>query len=360
LSPAGLRRHRIVGMKHMRDVNRILLHVGMIVTVVLGGAMARAGAACAQENGPMALPESGGTAPASSPAEEYRIGPGDVISVSVLEAPELGGRFRISELGDLHMAALPKAIHADGQTTEELSRSIKQGFVEAKQLRDPSVNVAVEEFHGRTITITGAVAKPSVYPIPPRTTLLEALAMAGGLLPNAGSTVTVVRGKASAEAASEPVGSVAIVDMNRLATGKDSSANVEVHKGDVISVPTAEIVYVVGAVTKPGGFPIPDPTIGMSVVQAIAMSEGFTSVAAPHHGVIVRQSTSDAARQEIPVDIAELMTGKRTDVRLAPNDILYVPNSMGKRTLKAAGDVAMAAVNGVAIYGIGYRVGQIK
>jgi polysaccharide export outer membrane protein len=114
---------------------------------------------------------------------------------------------------------------------------------------------------------------------------------------------------------------------------------------------------VVGAVTKPGGFTLKNPAEGISVVQAVALAEGFRPVAATSRAVIVRQSTDEHARREIPVDISQMMTGKGTDVLLAPNDILYVPESSGKKTLKVMGDVAMAAVNGIAIYGIGYRIG---
>jgi polysaccharide biosynthesis/export protein len=326
-----------------------------LASFLLAWACAFSGPAKAQTN---AEPEH--SASALSPVDEYRIGPGDVVSVTVLEAPELGGKFRVNENGDLTMAVIPAPVHAEGQTAYELSRTIKHAFIEAKQLRDPSVNVYVEEFHGRTVTVTGAVAKPSVYPIPPRTTVLEALALAGGLLPTAGSTVTVVRGAASAESTGTAVGSVVIVDLNRLVKGKDSSVNIEVQKGDVISVPTAELVYVVGAVTKPGGFAMPDPVSGMSVVQAIAMAEGFTSVAATHNGLIIRQSTDAANRREIPVDIGHVLSAGATDVRLAPNDILYVPDSFKKKSLKAMGDVAIAAVSGIAIYGVGYRVGGVK
>ena len=99
------------------------------------------------------------------------------------------------------------------------------------------------------------------------------------------------------------------------------------------------------------------PTEGVSASQAIALAEGFTSLAAVHHAVIVRQSTSDHSRVEIPVDLGRMMEGRETDVLLAPNDILYVPISGMKKTLKVLGDVAMATVNGIAIYGVGYKVG---
>lgn len=289
--------------------------------------------------------------------EEYKIGPDDVLLISVAEAPEFGGRFRVSGVGFIEIAGISTPIHAEGQSTLELSHAIRTALIDAKQLRDPRVSVFIEEYHGRTITVVGAVNKPAVYSLKRKTTVLDALSMASGTLPNAGSTVTVIRGRASAEATATAVGSVQIIDMGRLVKGEDSGANVEVRNEDVISVSAAQVVYVVGAVTKPGGFAMSNPSEGISVVQAIALAEGFRPVAATHRALIVRQSTNDQARREVPVDIAQMMTGKETDLLLAPNDILYVPESAGRKTLKTMGDVAMAAVNGLAIYGLGYRIG---
>ncbi|HET8924036.1 MAG TPA: polysaccharide biosynthesis/export family protein [Candidatus Acidoferrum sp.] len=289
--------------------------------------------------------------------EEYKIGPDDVLLVTVADALEFGGKFRVNDGGLIEIPGISSPIHAEGLSALELSHEIRKTLLEAKQLRDPRVSVFVEEYHGSTISVLGAVNKPAVYSLQKRTTVLKALSMASGTLPNAGSTVTIVRGRASAEATGTPVGSVQIIDMGRLVKGEDSAANVEVRNEDVLSVSAAQVVYVVGAVTKPGGFTMSNPSEGISVVQAIALAEGFRSVAATHRAVIVRQSTNEQARREIPVDLAQMMTGKETDLLLAPNDILFVPESGGKKTLKVMGDIAMAAVNGVAIYGLGYRIG---
>src|SRR5215475_602237 len=295
----------------------------------------------------------------NAPVVDYTIGAGDVLTVTLSDAPEFGGKFRVSDSGVIVIRGVAAPIKAEGQSPIELASSIRAALIDAKQLRDPRVSVFVDEFHGRTVSVLGAVAKPAVYPLQKRTTALEALSLAGGALPNAGNTVTILRGPASAEAANTSVGSVQTFKMSDLASGKDLSANVEVKNGDVVSVSAAQVVYVVGAVMKPGGFTIQDSATGVSVVQAVALAEGFTSVAS-RRGVIVRQSTSDHARVEIPVDIGQMMAGKQTDAVLAPNDILYVPTSGARRTAKAMGDIAMAAVNGVAIYGIGYRVGNVK
>jgi len=292
-------------------------------------------------------------------AEDYRVGPADVLVVSVSDAPEFGGKFRVSDSGAIEIPGVSDPIHAEGLTPSELAHSIREALIGAKQLRDPHVSVFVDEYHGRTITVLGAVTKPSTYPLTKRTNILEALSLAGGTLPNSGNTVTIVRGSASAEATNTTQGSVQIVQMSDLVSGKDLAASIEVRNGDVVNVSSAQLVYVVGAVTKPGGYTMSDVSSGVTVVQAVALAEGLKTVAS-HHALIVRQSSSEKARLEIPVDLGEMMTGKTADVLLAPNDILYVPKSGAKMTLKAMGDVAMAAVNGIAFYGIGYRVGGVK
>jgi polysaccharide biosynthesis/export protein len=293
------------------------------------------------------------------PSEDYKIGADDVLTVAVTDAPEFGGKFRVTDSGMIDVPGVPDPIRAEGVTPFELSHTIRQALIDAKQLRNPHVSVYVDEFHGRTVTILGAVAKPAVYPLQKRTTVVEALSLAGGAQPNAGNVVTIIRGPASAEATNTPTGSVQILQLNNLTTGSDLSVNVEVKNGDVISVSAAALVYVVGAVVKPGGFTMADPGSGVSVIQAVALAQGLNSVAS-HHGLIVRQSTSEHGRVEIPVDLSLMMNGKSTDVLLAPNDILFVPSSGTKKTLKALGDVALAAAQGIAIYGAGYRIAGIK
>jgi polysaccharide biosynthesis/export protein len=290
-----------------------------------------------------------------SPMTDYKIGPGDLLTVSVMDAPEFGGKYRVSDLGMIEIPGLPTAIRAEDQSPIELAHSIRNALIAAKQLRDPKISVLVEEYRGRTITVLGSVAKPSTYPIAKRTTLLEALSLAGGALPSSGDTVTVVRGPATAEATGVEAGTVQFVQLSKLVSGQ--SQDIEVRNGDVVNVAAAQVVYVLGAVIKPGGFTMANPTAGVSVLQAVSLAEGFTSVAATNRGLIIRNSTSARERQEIPVDIKDMQLGKIADMQMVPDDILYIPQSGVKKSLKVMGDVAMAVANGVAIYGIGYRIG---
>ncbi len=292
--------------------------------------------------------------------KDNSIGAGDIVTVSVADAPEWGGKFRVSDAGTIEMGGLSKPIQAEGSTSDELSRSIAQALIDAKQLRAPRINVFVEEYHGRTVTVLGAVLKPAVYPLQKRTTVLDALSMAGGALPGAGGTVTVIRGPASAEATGTAVGSAQIIDMSRIVSGGDPSGNVQVRTGDVLNVSTARVVYVVGAVTKPGGFTLADPGAGLSVVRAVSMAEGFSPLASTRHALIIRQSTSNTSRQEVPVDVDQILSGKVADVVLAPDDILYIPESGSKKTVRAMGQVATSLVDGIAVYGVGYRIGTMQ
>jgi protein involved in polysaccharide export with SLBB domain len=103
---------------------------------------------------------------------------------------------------------------------------------------------------------------------------------------------------------------------------------------------------------------VQDQSAGVTALQAVALAQGLTSVASAHHAVIVRRNGDGNSREQMPVDLGKIMSGKADDVQLLANDILYVPVSGTKLTLHTMGEVAMMAANGVAFYGLGYRVGQ--
>jgi polysaccharide export outer membrane protein len=208
------------------------------------------------------------------------------------------------------------------------------------------------------VTVLGAVAKPSVYPLDRPTTLLQVISLAGGPTATAGNTVTVVRpGKTSGAEGFSARGTTLNVDLAKLMEGKDPSMNILVQAGDSVSVSAAPVIYVVGAVMKPGGYVLQDPKSGMTILQAIAMAQGMTRVAAPKRSLIVRREGDDGDKSEkIPVNISQLMNGHFQDAKLHPNDILFIPESNMKKSLDKLGTVAMSAVNGMSIYGLGYRI----
>lgn len=291
--------------------------------------------------------------PASALSPDYHIGPDDVLSISVTDAPEFSGRFRVNQSGYLVMTSLPTPLKAAGLTPMELSNELRKALEDAKLYRDPTVNVFVEEYRSQSVTVVGAVTKPGLYPLQKRTTVIQAVSEAG-LLPTTGNRITLISAKPGSAGDGNGGQTTQTFELGKLMSGKDPSVNVEVHDGDVINVATADVIYVVGAVTKPGGFVQQDRSSGVTALQAIALAEGFTSVAS-HNGLIIRRNPDGTARENIPIDLGKIMSGKQSDVQLTANDILFVPQSGAKQTLHIMGQVGMFAANGVAFYGLGYR-----
>jgi polysaccharide export outer membrane protein len=212
------------------------------------------------------------------------------------------------------------------------------------------------------VSITGAVKSPQVYPVFSRTTLLDVLSQAGGLTDSAGNTALIHRGdiamraltfdqkQASSPAQSEPQQSTS-VDLKDLLESGDSKVNVPVYPGDRITVARAGIVYVVGAVNKPGGFIIRSGSRETTVLQALALAENAKGTAKPADSVIIRPdpNTPDG-HVRVPVDLKKVLSGKAPDPGLQAEDILFVPDSSGKRIFHRTIESILQVTTGVAIY----------
>jgi polysaccharide biosynthesis/export protein len=118
---------------------------------------------------------------------------------------------------------------------------------------------------------------------------------------------------------------------------------------DVITVPKADLIYVIGDVKKPGGFPLSErPTL--SLLEALALAEGLERTAGPKNAKILRASTASAPRSEMPIDIKKILSGQSSDVQLLPNDILFIPNSAAKSASARAIEAMIQVGTGVMIY----------
>ena len=310
------------------------------------------------------------SAPATTSEEkvrgDYVVGPGDILEVKVADSPEMSGKYRVSEKGDLALPLLPNPIKVGGLASPEVSREISEAIKAADILRKPAVSVFVEQYHSRSVMVLGAVGKPGVYPLEKPTNMLEVISLAGGLTPAAGTTLTVTRkgeprGRESSSGTDrvQPARDTKLtIDLGKLVAGNDPSLDIEAQPGDVLNVSNAPVVYVVGAVAKPGGFVLQDPRSGLTVLQALALAEGFRAAAAPGRTVIVRRSADGKDHQEIPINLNKVMTGKLEDHVLLANDILFIPESGMKKGLRKLGDAALSAASNVAGYGFGYRLAQ--
>jgi polysaccharide export outer membrane protein len=216
----------------------------------------------------------------------------------------------------------------------------------------------VAEVHSPPVSIIGAVATPGVKQLEGGKTLVEVLSMAGGLTPDAGSTVRIARRLEQGriplpEAADDPTGAFSVLDLDAraLLDGRTPEKNIIVQPSDVISVPRADVVYVIGEVGKPGPVPLSGER-SITVLEAVSSSGGALRTAAPTRVRILRRVAGQDQRTEILLDLQKVMNGKANDVALAAGDILVIPDNTGKRVAVRAIEAAVQMGLMVGSYGL--------
>jgi len=312
---------------------------------------------------PDAGPGAAASALPPSSIPDCIIGADDVLIISVYDAPDVSGEYRVSPTGQIELPLLPEGIQAAGLTPAQLSEQIGERYCKAEIISHPRVTVALKESRVHAVTIAGAVKKPQIYPVFGKTTLLDVLSQAEGLADDAGNLAIVTRGAAGLHALEQtgPCESAAqgaacektfSVDLSQLTETGDPAVNVELYPGDRVTVQHAGIVYVVGAVNRPGGFPLKTGQKDMTVMQAVALAEDLKSTAAGKKALIIHKNLGGSTdRQEIAVNLNNVLAGRDSDLRLQANDILFVPDSPRKKALHRGAEAAVTA----ATYGIIYR-----
>lgn len=293
------------------------------------------------------------TSPARVPSS-YVLGPDDLISIRVLQAPELFEKpVRIDLNGFLDLPYAGR-IRAAGTTVEVLKTELELRYTAI--VREPHVSVTIEEFRSQPVSVIGAVTTPGTHQIRGKKTLVEVLSLAGGLRQDAGNTVKITRrlewGPIPLDNASDdPSGkfSVAAVNLRELMEAKNPGVNVLVQPDDVISVPRADMVYVIGDVPRAGGFVLNERE-SMSLLEALSLAGGLNRTAAGQSCKILRSAAGSTARTEIPVDVKKILAGRGKDMQLQPDDILFVPDSSAKRASLRALEAAIQMGTGVAIW----------
>lgn len=293
--------------------------------------------------------------------QDYRIGFDDVLDVSVFEAQELNREVRVSSAGEISIPLLD-SVHVAGLTPREVEL-VLQELLRRKYMKDPHVSVFVREMQSHPVSVLGAVRKPGVFQVRGSKTLLEILSLAEGLADDAGETVIIMRGAGvqnpsgsgpedttPAENASESQASnIVQVNLKNLLDSSDVHQNPMVNPGDIVKVLRAGIVYVVGEVTRPGGFTMKSNE-KMSVLQVIALSGGLTRTAAKSGARIIRTDEQSGEREQTPINLSKILAGKAPDPMLEPKDIVFVPNSASKTTFSKGIEVASQTLAGLLIF----------
>ena len=290
------------------------------------------------------------------------ISPDDVLTISVYDAPDVAGDYRVSPTGQIEIPLLSQPIVAAGRTPAQLSDLIGERYRKAEIYSHPRVTVAIKESRVHAISIVGAVKKPQIYPVFGKTTLMDVLSQAEGLAEDAGSLAIITRGAIAMQiinstdacgAESKPAScdSAFSVDLSRLTQTGDPLLNADLYPGDRVTVQRAGVVYVVGAVNKPGGFPLRTGQVNMTVIQALALAEDLKPTAAQKRAMIIRKNPAAAdGREEIEVDLTKVLAGHGHDTQLMANDILFVPDSTGKKALRRGAEAAITAATWGLVY----------
>ncbi len=268
------------------------------------------------------------------------IGTGDLLEISistVIGAPEMNCKARVSASGDIALP-LVGSLHAAGLTAEEAQATIEKKYKDAEILKNPQVSVLIIEYASQGVSVLGEVLKPGIYPLLTSRRLLDLMSQAGGVTPTAGRTITITH-------RDHPLDPKTIV-LSR-DPRQNTASNIDIIPGDTIVVAKAGVVYVVGAVGKPGGFTM-DANDGLTILQAIALAEGPKTDAAMDKAKLIRQAPNGPS--EIPVPLHKILASKTPDIRLQSDDILYVPSSAVKSAARRSLEAIVQTATGLAIY----------
>ena len=267
-----------------------------------------------------------------------RLEAGDLIQITVFEAPELATEGRLDSAGAITLPAAGSLVLA-GQTAAQAEQTIA-ARLQLAYLRSPQVHVLVREFAPQPVAVLGAVKDPGVYSARSFPNLESALGAAGGMTSLAGRRVLITRHD----------GQVQTLGVDALAHGS-LPASVPVHGGDVIRVEPAATVYVGGDVRKPGAYPV--PVNGLSLIEALTLAGGLAPNNQASHTRLTH-AAADASASTERVDAERILAGKEADIRLQPNDLVYVPPSgphaLAVATLQTAVGLATTIVSGVIIF----------
>ncbi len=266
--------------------------------------------------------------------DRYRIGAGDVLDIRIYNRPQLSrDAVRVEGNGMIRMPLLDTEIKAACLTEGELAKEISTRYL--KYYKNLQVDVFIKEYHSRQVAVIGAVNDQSRFELQRRVRLLELLTYAKGPSPRAGQTINIVHSTSSSPCkqtdendASSAFTSYKLSDVLQ----GDPKSNPYLEAGDIVTLPEADQVYIVGNVFMPLTIALKEP---ITLTRAIAMAGGLKQDTRKDKIRILRQEPGTTIRKEITVDLSAIEKKRSEDLALAPNDIIDVPTSAGKSFLRS-------------------------
>lgn len=274
---------------------------------------------------------------------EYILGANDRMSIHVFGADDIPDRpVEVGADGDI-TAPLVGHVHASGMSIQDLEADLTKRY--ATYFKDPEVTITVLEYRSQPVTVVGSVNTPGVIQLRRPTRLMEVISQAGGLRPDAGDKIVITRRSANSPSGDQQNPTAynrQVINLKKIIDGQDPSLNVVVHSDDLISVPKAKMVYVVGEVGRPGGYVLDGHSSTITVLQALALAGGVNKTGKASQSRILHVEDG-GKRSETQINVSRILASKAPDLSLHADDILFVPNSAAKnaglRALQMAADV---------------------
>jgi len=284
----------------------------------------------------------------------YLLGPDDQLEISGPELTDASNKpVRVDGDGNIQVPLVGR-VHVADLTAPQAEQKLNKLL--STYIREPQAVVNVVEVRSQPVSVLGAVNTPGVHQVQGRKTLLEMLALAGGIRPDAGYSVRITREMEwgclplpGAQRDASGQFSVAQVNLKKILEARDPEENIQIFPHDVISIPKAEMVYVIGEVRRSGGFVLGEHQ-SISVLQALSLAEGLNTTADARHARILRLKLEADQREEMSVNVKDVLNGKKPDVPLQGNDILFIPGSTGKKAAFRAVEAAIQTGTGLAIW----------
>jgi polysaccharide export outer membrane protein len=266
------------------------------------------------------------------------IGSGDFLDISEYHTPEFHSTVRVSAEGTIMLPMIGE-INISGMDEQAAAHAIEAALLAKGMLLHPLVSVLVTAYAGQDLSVLGEVTHPGVYPFTYHHRLLDLISAASGLSSNAGRLVNIFH--YGDPKTPHPV----VLDPSGTDTASDH--NPELTPGDTVQVSRAGLVYVVGDVIRPGGFPV-DPVQGLTIVQALSLAWGPSLNAAVGHALLIREQKG--GRTMIALNLRRMLRGQDPDQPVQDRDILYVPDSFAKNLVNRTMESAIQSAIGVTIY----------
>ncbi|WP_213805072.1 polysaccharide biosynthesis/export family protein [Granulicella sp. dw_53] len=269
--------------------------------------------------------------------ETLLIGPGDTLHIQVYDTPEMEQRARVTDSGDIPLSFLGN-VKVSNMTPGQAAKEIERSLIASAIMLHPQVTVRVDLYATQNVAVMGQVIKPGLYETDTRRKVIEVLALAGGLTDAADRHITIERH-------GDPDKKFDYYYSNTAGTALDDDPMV--YPGDTVIVPKVAVVYVLGDVLKPGGYPVNTNNSQMTVLQAISLAGSANHTAAVSKSKLVRKTPGGVEEIDLPVNA--MQKGQKADIALKPDDVIYVPFSF-MRNVVVNGQSILASATSAVVY----------